>query len=156
MKPPREDTVAASLLAFLASGGTVERALNALPGLKPQIRAALERMSPGGYDELERSASRLRDVICHKNEAIRGSNFDLAAKLRDDECAILESVGLPAPPGKAWFTALRVAPEKQLQYLSTLFSIGSATGCEPGASPNGGPAEPQGDQGARGGSPSVS
>jgi hypothetical protein len=156
MKPPLEEMVAASLFAFLASGGTVERALTELPGLKPQIRAALERMSPGGYDELERSASRLRDVICRKDEAIRVSDFNLAAKLRDDECAIFESVGLPAPAGEAWFTVLRVAPEKQLLYLSALLSSGNATECEPGALPNGGPAERSGNSGVGGGPPSVS
>ena len=134
----------------------MERALTELPAFKAQIRAALERMSPGGHAELERSASRLRDVICRKDEAIRVSDFNLAAKLRADECAVFESVGLPAPAGESWFTVLRVAPEKQLLDLSALLRRANAIECEPDAAPNGGPATPLGNSGDPGGPPSVS
>lgn len=156
MKATHEDMVAASLFTFLASGGTTERALTELPAFKTQIRAALERMSPSGHAELERSASRLRDVICRKDEAIRVSDFNLAAKLRDDECAIFESVGLPTPAGETWFTVLRVTPEKQLLDLSALLRRANRTECEPGASPKGGPATPPGDSGLPEGPPQVS
>lgn len=156
MKATHEDTVAASLFVFLASGGTTERALTELPAFKSQIKAALERMSPGDHAQVERNASRLRDVICRKDEAIRVSDFNLAAKLRADECAVFESVGLPAPTGEGWFRVLRVAPEKQLLELSALLRRADAIECEPGAAPNGGQATPQGNSGDPGGPPSVS
>ena len=156
MKAMHEDTVAVSLFTFLASGGTTERALTELPAFEAQIRATLERMSPGGHADLERRASRLRDVICRKDQALRVSDFKLAAELRAEECAIFESVGPPAPAGECWFTVLRVTPEKQLLDLRALLGGANRTEWEPGAAPNGGPASLLGNSRDPGGAPSVS
>jgi hypothetical protein len=78
-------------------------------------------------------------------------DFDLAADMRGQECALFDAVGLRAPSGETWHTILFVGIEEQVEHLSALLRDAQTTGCEQAASPNGGPAEPSGNSGVSGG-----
>ena len=154
-----EDRIGGALLTFFASGGTLDRALTDLPEFTPQIRAAVDWMSNNGHctaTELTLRANCLRDIIHRKDEAIRFWDFDLAAKLRGEECALFESVGLTKPAGETWFTVLRIGIEKQLLDLSALLREVQSIECEPGAAPNGGAGTRLGNAKAGDRPPSVS
>jgi hypothetical protein len=88
--------ITARLFSFMASGGSLERALGPLPAFKAQIESASEFMkSNGRYATvgIESQAARFRAVLDEKEEAIRKGNFDLAAAKRDDEFALAASLG---------------------------------------------------------------
>ncbi len=125
MKQTREQSIATALLVCLATGGTLNRVLNDLPAFKTQLQAAFDRMKSNAQctaADLQRRAERLREVIQMKDDAVRRSDFDGAAELRAEECALTESLGLGAPIGYAWSTVLRVGIEEQIKHLSELLS----------------------------------
>jgi hypothetical protein len=118
-----EPGIAAELFTLLASGGTLERAVTELPAFKSQIEAAFEWMKANAQctaEEIAQRANRLREVIRRKEEAIMNRNFDLAADMRAEECAIVQSLGLRAPNGEKWFTSVNVGIAEQVQRLGTM------------------------------------
>ncbi|HTB85546.1 MAG TPA: UvrB/UvrC motif-containing protein [Candidatus Sulfotelmatobacter sp.] len=112
--------IAAKLLTLLASGATIERTIADLPMFKPQIELALGWMKTIGRcssGEIVARATRLREVNQQKNQAIRHQDFDLAANMRAEECALFESFRLEPPTG----AIMNVAIDKQIADLAALF-----------------------------------
>lgn len=94
-----ESRIAASLLTLLASGGTLERAVTELPAFQAQIESAFDWIESNGQctaAEIGSCARRLGELIRRKEEAVRNQDFELAADLRTEECAIAKSLGLRA------------------------------------------------------------
>jgi hypothetical protein len=117
-----EPRIAAALLTFLASGGTVERAMAELPAFKAQIQSAFDWMKSNAQctaGEIGNRADRLREVIRRKENAIENQNWALAADIRAEQCALVESLGLRAP-GEGMRAILDVGIEEQMQNLSAL------------------------------------
>ena len=111
--------IAAKLLALFASGVTLERTIADLPMFKAQIEAVLDWMKTTGRcstEEIVARATRLRDVNQRKNQAIRQQDFDLAANMRAEECALFESFRLEPPTG----AIMNVAIDKQIADLAAL------------------------------------
>ncbi len=118
-----ETKIVAPLLAFLASGGTIYRILTELPGFKTQIELALGGMQSKAKcsaAEIEQRAVRLREVVVKKYQAIRDKNFDTAAGLRAQECAIYEAFGLDRRTGVDAHRVMHIPVEEQIQQLSKL------------------------------------
>src|SRR5262245_24857717 len=95
-----QSAITAKLLTLFASGGTFERTVADLPTFKAQIESALDRMKAAGQcssTEIAERAVQLREVIRRKHEAIEHRDFDLAATMRAEECAVFASFGLEAP-----------------------------------------------------------
>jgi len=118
-----QSTVAARLLTLLASGGTLERTVTDLPMFKTQIGSVLDWMKTNGRcsaAEIGERAVQLREIIRRKNEAIERRDFDTAAKVRAEECAVFETFGLQAPTGDTWHTVLHVGVDEQTRQLSAL------------------------------------
>ena len=111
--------IAAKLLALFACGGTYERTIADLPMFKAQIEAITDWMKTIGRcssEEIVARATRLRDVNQRKNQAIRQQDFDLAANMRAEECALFESFRLEPPTG----AIMNVAIDKQIADLAAL------------------------------------
>ena len=124
-----ESAIAAKLLVLFASGGTVERTVAELPRFKTQIESALGWMETGGRcsaTEITERASRLREFIQRKDQAIRRYDFDLAAKMRAEECALFKSFGLEAPTGKTSSTILGVGIDEQIRDLAAVLDGANA------------------------------
>jgi hypothetical protein len=118
-----EATIAARLLTLLASGGTLARAITDLPLFKLQIESAFDWMKTNSRctaAEIEQRANQLREFVRRKDEAVKNRDFDLAANIRADECALFESLGLKAPTGETWHTILRVGIDEQVLRLSAV------------------------------------
>jgi hypothetical protein len=116
-----QSTIAAKLLTLFVSGGTFERAVAELPMFKAQIESALDWMKTAGRcsaTEIAERAVHLRGIISRKDEAIKHRDFDLAATIRAEECAVFESFGWRAPTGDTWHTILHVAVDEQTRQLS--------------------------------------
>jgi hypothetical protein len=125
MKQTPEQTIATALLVYLASGGTLDRLLTKVPTFSTQLQRAFDWMKSNAQctaAELQVRAERLREVIQRKDEAVRGSDFDRAAELRAEECALSQSLGLGAPTGYMWSAVLRVGIEEQIRQLSELLN----------------------------------
>ncbi|MEI9863042.1 MAG: hypothetical protein WDN00_00480 [Limisphaerales bacterium] len=124
-----ESTAVAKLLTLFASGGTLERIVADLPMFKTQIESVHNKMKTIGrcsaMDITER-ATRLRELILQKEQAIERWDFDLAAELRAKECAVYESFRLEKSTGETWHTHLHVAIDKQTQEISALFNDSNA------------------------------
>jgi hypothetical protein len=111
--------IAAKLLALFASGATIERTIADLPMFKAQIESVLGWMKTIGRcssGEIVARATRLREVNQQKNQAIRHQDFNLAAKMRAEECALFESFRLEWPRG----AILNVPIDKQIADLAAL------------------------------------
>jgi hypothetical protein len=122
-----ETKIVAPLLALLASGGTIERLLAELPGFKPQIALALGGMKSQARctaAEIEQRAVRLREVVVKKNQAIKNKDFDSAAGLRAQECAIYEAFGLDRRTGVDAHRVMYIPVEEQIQQLCKLLDEG--------------------------------
>jgi hypothetical protein len=120
-----ETKITAPLLAFLASGGTIERVLAELPMFKTQIELALDGMKSQARctaAEIEKRAIRLREVVVQKERAIRSKDFDTAAGLRAQECAIYEAFGLDRRTGVNASLVAYVPIEGQIQLLFKLLN----------------------------------
>jgi hypothetical protein len=125
-----ETKIVAPLLAFLASGGTIERVLAELPGFKAQIELALRAMQSQARcsaAEIEQRAVRLREVVVKKYQAIRNKDFDTAAGLRAQECAIYEAFGLDRRTGVDAHRVMYIPVEEQIQHLFKLLDEGHET-----------------------------
>jgi hypothetical protein len=73
-----EPKIATALLALLASGGTMERVSNELPGFKAEIESAFEWMKCRAQRkkaEIGDWAMRLHEAVLKKNEAIKKTGF---------------------------------------------------------------------------------
>jgi hypothetical protein len=118
-----ESTIAVKLLTLFASGGTFEGIVADLPMFKTQIESAHDWMKTAGRCsamEIAERATWLRELILQKEEAIKRRDFDLAAELRAEECALYESLGFTKPIGGTWHTHLHVGIDKQIRDLSAL------------------------------------
>ena len=114
-----ESAIAARLLILFASGGTLERTVADLPMFKTQIESALDRLETAGRCSatgIAERAARLRELVQRKDQAIRRDDFDVAAAMRADECALFESLGLGRPTGTHAILAVNL--DKQIQDLS--------------------------------------
>jgi len=123
MKQTREQSVATALLAYLASGGTLDSIMTELPAFKTQLQTAFDWMKSNAQctaAEVQRRAEHLRDVIQSKEDAITSSRFDDAAEFRAEECTLSESMGLGAPIGPLWNTFARLGVDEQIRNLSQL------------------------------------
>jgi hypothetical protein len=117
-----ESRIATKLLTLLASGGTVGRVMTELPAFKTQIEAALDWMKTTAgctSSEIEQRAHRLGQLMQEKEQAIKNRDVDLAASIRDKECALAKSLGLRAK-GQGWNPVLDV--EYQMKCLSEVLS----------------------------------
>ena len=86
-----ESEIAAGLFTLLASGGTLERAVTDLPAFRTQIEASFDWMKANAQcttAEIVHRANRLHNVIRAKDQAVKDCDFDLAADMRAEECAI--------------------------------------------------------------------
>ena len=83
----------------------------------PRIRSNMEIME---------KAARLREVMHQKARALKQHDFDRAAILRGDECALFESFWLKAPAGDTGHTILHVGIDKQRQDLAALLQDANA------------------------------
>lgn len=122
--------IAARLLSYLASGGTVDRAIADLPGLKPTIESTFEWMKSTGQctaAEIEDRARRIGDLIRRKEEAIRGRDFDLGAQIRAEEVALAKTLGVRAR-GEDW----RQGPDLDYQIRELAALIGETQASESG------------------------
>jgi hypothetical protein len=110
---------AVMLLTLFASGGTIERTVVDLPMFKAHLESALDWIAGGRCSRAEVSerAVRLGEIIRRKHEAIKRQDFDLAAKLRGEECAIFQSFWLETPAGTS-HTILNFSVEEQMRQLS--------------------------------------
>ncbi|MGD0208363.1 MAG: hypothetical protein ABSC89_12225 [Verrucomicrobiota bacterium] len=120
---PRPISINERLLTLLASGARFERIVAELPQFKMVIESAFDRMKAEGRctaAEVGQRADQLRELIQRKDDAVRRSDFDLAAKIRAEECALFKSFGLEAPTGKTWSTILGVGIDEQIRDLSAL------------------------------------
>src|SRR5262245_1592789 len=100
-----QSTIAAKLLTLFASGGTFDRIVADLPMFKAQIGSALDWMKTAGRcsaTEIAERAAQLGEIIRRKHQAMERRDFDVAAKMRAEECAVFQSVGLEAPKGDTW------------------------------------------------------
>ncbi len=66
-------------------------------------------------------AIRLREVVAKKDQAIKDQNFEVAADMRAQECAIFEAFGLNIRTG-ASPSECQYIPEPQIRALSELLS----------------------------------
>ena len=117
------NAIATKLLTLLASGGTFDRTVADLPMFKPHMEAALDWLKSSrrcSAVEVQDLAVRLGEIIRQKDDAIRHLDFDLAAKLRSEECALFESFWLQEPTGFA-NTVLHVGVDEQMRQLSAFF-----------------------------------
>jgi len=115
-----ERRIAARLLTVVASGGTLEGIVTAMPAFKEQIETALEWMRSQARCsrvEVETRARRLGKLIRRKEQAIRDLDFDLAVEIRGKERAMANAFGLKAK-GQDWNTILDL--DYQMQELSAL------------------------------------
>ena len=125
----KEPTIAFELLTLFANGGTFEGIVADLPMFKQQIESAHDWMKTSGRcsaTDIKERATRLRELILRKQEAINRYNFDLAAQLRAEECALYESFGFKRGAGETWHTHVHLSIEKQTQQLSTLLHDANA------------------------------
>jgi len=70
-------------------------------------------------EEVERNAHRFSKIVRRKEEALHKQDFDLAANMRAEECAIFKSVGLRARTGLG-STILFAKLDEQIQHLESL------------------------------------
>jgi len=122
--------IATKLLILLASGGTIEQIVAALPEFKTQIDSILVWMrTPRIHSDIDllAKAARLREAIHQKDLALKRQDFDRAADFRGEECAVFESFRLRAPRGDAGHTILHVGIEEQIQDLAAMFHDATAT-----------------------------
>lgn len=114
--------VAASLLAYLANGGTLERVMAVSPASQVRMEAALERLRCNRgclAADVRPLAERLREVIQTKHWALESGDFEVAAEVREEERQLFESSGLGEARG-VW--THDVAPETQLRDLASALS----------------------------------
>jgi hypothetical protein len=119
-----DERIAPALLTFLASGGTLQMALTRLHAFKAQIESAFDQMKSNAgctAAEIEQIALRLRPLARKKEDAITNQNWDSAADLRAEECAIFESVGLRLGSS---YAILHTDLDKQIQELASSLSKG--------------------------------
>lgn len=118
-----QNAVAVKLLAFLASGGTIERLNVELPLSKTQIDSAFDYLKAGGrceVSEVVARAIRLREFVVQKHDAIKRRDFELAARKRAQECAVYESFWLVAPPRESC-TIVSGDVAEQIKILGGMF-----------------------------------
>jgi hypothetical protein len=128
--------IAAKLLVLFVSGGTVEGTLAALPTFKTQIQATVDWMEAVGRctaSEIVERANRLRGIVYEKERAIRRQDFNLAAKLRAEECAFFERFRLGMPRGRTTATSISIGIDQQIKELAALFEHADV---KPGAVPS--------------------
>jgi hypothetical protein len=116
----KESAIAAKLLTLLASGVTFERIVAELPMFKTQIESAFEWMKANGQCSatgITEQAARLRELVRRKDQAIKDQDWELAAAVRADECALYYSLGLIAYRGSP---VLYTSVDEQLRNLSVL------------------------------------
>jgi hypothetical protein len=119
-----EKAIAAKLLMFIASGGTLERIVNDLPMFKTQIESAFDWLKNAGVctdAEVNQRAKSLQEATRQKDEAIKLSKFDLAGRARARECAFWESFGLEKLSAEAWHTILYIGIDEQIRSISKMF-----------------------------------
>ena len=121
--------IATKLLILLASGGTIEQIVAALPEFKSQIDSILVWMrTPHIRSDIDlmAKAARLREAIRQKDLALKRQDFDRAADFRGEECAIFESFWLPAPREDTGHTILHVGIDEQIRDLAALLRDATA------------------------------
>ena len=122
-------TIATKLLIFLASGGTIERAVADLPEFKTQIESVLDWMKTPRIRSnigIVEKAAQLREVIHQKDQALKHHDFERAATFRGKECAFFESFWLKSPRADTGHTIMHVGIDKQIQDLAALLHDANA------------------------------
>ena len=115
-----QSRLAAHLLTFLASGGSLERAVTEFPSFKAEIESAFGWMQVNAQctaEEIGRRASLLGDSLRRKEQAIRDGDIDRLLAIREEECALAKSLGLKAK-GESWCGTLSL--DYQTKRLSAL------------------------------------
>jgi len=117
----RPMTLNERLLALLASGAKFECLITELPQFKNVIESAFDWMKTQGRcaaAQVARRADQLRELIQRKQEALRPKDFELAANIRAEECALYKSFGLEESRGRLWSAISRVGIDEQIKTLS--------------------------------------
>src|SRR5438132_1219826 len=118
-----QSAIVVKLFTLFASGGTFDRTVADLSMFKAQIESALDWMKTAGRfsaTEIAERAVQWREIIHRKDQAIERRDFDVAAKIRAEECSLFESFGLEAPTADAWHTIFHVGIDEQMRDLSAL------------------------------------
>jgi hypothetical protein len=129
-----QQAVCERLFVIFATGGTFEECLQRLPSFRPQIETAFQWMKSNAQSrssDIGQLAQRYREAIRAKDAAIRSTDIPKAAKMRSEEYAITERLGMKPPGSWAWTAILEVGVEGQVQELSALLretAMGSESG----------------------------